>query len=326
MAETPQGNSIEQAKGLFARIPLLVWVLICAGLWGSAFPVIKLVYAHWAGQGVESDFANRSLFAGVRFTVAGLFLLLLSKQPLAEWKLTPLYWILALAATQTLGQYVFFYYGLNYASGALASILVATGSFWWVILAPLILRAPATTWKQWLILLLGAVGVTLAVYAPGAGSGQPAIGALLIIIANLFGALGMIVFQFVRRTMGARAGTGFSLFIGGVVFLMIGYRAYPDLYVLFDGYVCLLTAWLAFVSAVAFALWNHLSTLYPVQMLATFRFLIPVAGVIESVLILEGENLSLNFAVGGLIVIAAMILSSRTGPQGGKRVALKMPS
>ena len=48
--------------------------------------------------------------------------------------------------------------------------------------------------------------------------------------------------------------------------------------------IVILTLWLAFVSAAAFSLWNHLSTLHPVNLLASYRFLIPVAGIVESLL------------------------------------------
>ena len=65
------------------------WILVCAVLWGSAFPGIKQVFIHWADQGVEVDFAMRSLFSGVRFSIAGLALLIWAKAPLREWRATP---------------------------------------------------------------------------------------------------------------------------------------------------------------------------------------------------------------------------------------------
>lgn len=306
-----------QPEGIFLRVPLLVWVLLCAGLWGSAFPVIKLVFAHWAEAGQEADFATRSLFAGVRFTLAGLGLLLLSRNPVGELRATPLKWVVMLAATQTVGQYACFYLGLSLASGTLASLLTATGSFWWVLLAPVFLGTPRTTKLQWLVLVVGAMGVSWAVYAPGMEAGKPALGAFCVILAALFGALGLIVFQYLRRTMGARAGTGCSLFAGGLVFLVLGAPTWSEVPELFGLYVSACTLWLAFVSAAGFALWNHLSGLYPVQLLATFRFLIPIAGMAESFVFLEGERLSPGLLGGGALVIAAMILAPRVQPVKG---------
>ncbi|WP_221031919.1 DMT family transporter [Actomonas aquatica] len=290
-----------------SRWQLLALVAVCAVLWGSAFPGIKLVFDHWAAQGIEADFATRSLFAGVRFTVAGLGLLLFARAPLREWAETPRYWILAMAAAQTVGQYVCFYMGLSLSSGALASLLVSSGSFWWVLLAPPFLGTPRLTRRQWLVLAAGALGVTMAVYSPGVGEGSPRLGGGLILAASFFGALGLLAFQRVKRTMGARAGTGYSLFLGGVVLLALGWPAVQaGGLAWFDAYVWAWTAWLAFVSAAAFALWNHLSTLFPAPELATYRFLIPLAGVFESLLLLDGERLTVGMVAGGVVVLAAM--------------------
>ena len=297
----------EYGAGRRRRWTLLGWVVACALLWGSAFPGIKLVFAHWAQLGVEADFATRSLFSGVRFVIAGFGLLLVSRAPFREWTQTPLHLILAMAAAQTVGQYVCFYLGLSLSSGALAALLVSSGSFWWVLLAPPFLGTPALTRRQWLVLCAGALGVTLAVYSPGVTEGSPRVGGLLIIAANFFGALGLLAFQRVKRTMGARAGTGFSLLLGGVVLTALGWPAIArGGLAWFDGYVWAWTLWLAFVSAAAFALWNHLSTVFPAPELATYRFLIPLAGVFEALVFLDGERLTPAMVVGGVIVLVAM--------------------
>jgi drug/metabolite transporter (DMT)-like permease len=293
-------------------LPPWLGVGVCAVLWGSAFPVIKLIYAHWAQQGVQPDFALRSLFSGVRFVVAGGALLIWARRPLAELGATGWKWVLAMALTQTVGQYVLFYWGLEMSSGALAALLISSGSFWWVLLAPRLGHSPPMTARQWWVLSAGAAGVTLAVYSPGATAGNPQLGAIAILGANLFGALGLACFQKIKVTMGARAGTGFSLFIGGVMLCLLGVPAglRGDLS-LFDGYVIAATAWLAFVSAAAFAWWNHLSTLMPAHSLATYRFLIPICGVLESLVLLAEERLTPAMIVGGFVVCGAMLLVSR---------------
>ncbi len=74
----------------------------------------------------------------------------------------------------------------------------------------------------------------------------------------------------------------------------------------FDGYVIIWTGWLAFVSAAAFVLWNYLSTLMPAHELATYRFLIPLFGVLESLVWLEQERLTLPMVLGGGLALVAM--------------------
>ncbi|MGJ8674017.1 DMT family transporter [Rubritalea sp.] len=287
-------------------------VLLCALLWGSAFPCIKLVYQHWAEQGVEIDLYDRWLFAGVRFVVAGGALLLLARNPIAEWIATPKKYIVLLSLGQTLLQYIFFYLGLSLASGSLAALMVSTGSFWWMLLAPVMLGAAWPRWRQWYGLLVGAIGVSIAVYAPGAGAGSPLLGALCIIISTFFGAVGVVVFSKIKPTMGARAATGFSLFLGGVCLCLMGVPAIEKMMLLFDGYVLLMTAWLALVSATAFALWNHISTLYPVHLLASCRFIVPISGVLQSLYFIEGESAGWGLFIGGTLVIGSALYATLT--------------
>lgn len=286
-------------------------VLLCAVLWGSAFPAIKSVYLHWGEAGVVVTVWDRWLFAGVRFVVAGVGLLCLARRPFVEWRATPKGWFWLFVGTQAFFQYVFFYLALVYASGSLASVLGAAGSFWWMILAPVLLGVAWPSGRQWLAVCVGAVGVVLAVYAPGTGAGDPVLGAVFLLSASFIGALGVVVFGKLKPTMGSRAATGFALFLGGLGLVFLGAGSWGRLGILFDGYVIGVTCWLAFVSAMAFGVWNHLSTLYPVGLLASFRFLIPVCGVVLSLVFLEGESAGWGLVVGGALVVGSVVMSNR---------------
>ena len=282
-------------------------VLLCGLLWGSAFPGIKGIYAEWTKNGIEATFSNRLLIAGVRFLVAGCVLLMLAKQPWKEWKLTPKHRIIGFALTQIFFQYLIFYTALAVSSAALGSILTATGSFWWIVLAPLMLKTAWPNRYQWLLLTVGVVGVLLAVYRPGAGSGDPVLGAILFILSSLSGTLGVIILQGIVPTMSSRVATGFGLVIGGFMMCVIGMPAWLHFAELFTLKVVLLTVHLTFVSAVSFSLWNYLTTLFPVNLLAGYRFLIPICAVIESSLFVAGESPGLGIFIGGALVISAVV-------------------
>ncbi|MGD9420358.1 MAG: DMT family transporter [Verrucomicrobiota bacterium JB025] len=291
-------------------IRVLPPVLICALLWGSAFPCIKSVYAIWHHQGTETGLSEMWLFAGIRFTIAGIMLLVLARHPLAEFKATDKRLLASFCLTQTFAQYIFFYYGLAIASGALAGLLVASGSFWWMILAPLIGGSPWPRRAQWLTLVIGGIGITLAAAAPGADAGNPWLGTLVIVTSTGFGTLGIVCFGKIRTTIGARAATGWSLFGGGLGLIAAGSHALPKTQELMQPTVIAITLWLAIVSAAAFSLWNHLSTLHPVPLLASYRFIIPLTGVLEAVIILN-EKPGWGLWIGGAIVIGSLIASQR---------------
>lgn len=286
-------------------------MLVCALLWGSAFPCIKLVYQEWKSAGIEASVTDLWWFAGVRFTIAGAVLLLISKQPLKDLRASSPKLLALFTLTQTTGQYLFFYFALSLATGSLSSLIISTGSFWWLLLAPLILKTPWPSRWQWLAILIGAVGVTVATYAPGQQSSGSILGVVSMLIATLLGALGVITFSQLKPTIGPRAGTGFSLFAGGLILLIVGAPAFADAASLLSPKIIGLTLWLAFVSAAAFTLWNHLSTLHPVNLLASYRFLIPVCGIAESLLFIPGEKATPGLFVGGLLVLASLMAAQK---------------
>jgi len=290
----------------------IIPVLICGLLWGSAFPVIKQVFLHWEDQGLQRTLPIVYFFAGVRFCISGTGLLIYGKNLRQEFRQTSLKALVFLALTQTLVQYLCFYQAVALSSASLASLLVATGSFWWMLLTPAILKTPWPNQSQWLGLIVGGVGVTLAVYAPGEGGENPIAGALLMLMASCSGALAVIVFQKIKQTMTAVNSTGISLLSGGAGLLIIGAGAMQHADVMFDTRVILSTLWLAFVSAAAFSLWNYLTTLYPVTLLASYRFLIPICGVVESLLFLKTESPGWGLLVGGVMVLASVIFAQKS--------------
>lgn len=282
-------------------------VLLCALLWGSAFPGIKGIYTSWAENGIETTFSNRLLIAGIRFTFAGLLLLAIAKQPIQDFLKTPKLNLLYFTLGQTYLQYIFFYTGLALGSAVLGSLLASSGTFWWLLLAPLLLKSPWPNKWQWLLFIVGAAGVTLAVYQPGTGNKNLTLGVLCFLTSTLCGAFGIITYQKVVKTMGARAVTGYGLFIGGLMLMLSGVAAWKDITTLFTSQVIWLTLYLSMVSAVGFGIWNYLTQLFPVNLLAGYRFLIPVCAVIESTLFVKGESPGYGIWIGGSIVIASII-------------------
>lgn len=287
-------------------------MLVCALLWGSAFPVIKQIYGYWAEIGLVRSLPMIFLLAGVRFSIAGGGLLIFGKGLRSELRRTPTRYLIGFALTQTFVQYVFFYQAIAISSGSLAALLVATGSFWWMLLSPLLQKSPWPTSAQWLGLCIGGIGVALAVYAPGAGAGKPLLGALLMLVATASGAVAIILFQRIKPSMSAVNATGVSLFTGGLALFLAGLRDVSALGEMFSLPVIFGTLWLAFVSAAAFSMWNHLSTIFPVTLLASYRFLIPVCGVIEAQLFLSGESAGWGLWLGGILVIFSMSIAQRS--------------
>lgn len=92
--------------------------LICCFLWGSAFPCIKIGYGLFSIG--ASDSTSQIVFAGMRFTLAGILVILFGSLLQGKW-LRPakknLLMVGKLSLVQTVGQYIFFYIGLAHTTG-----------------------------------------------------------------------------------------------------------------------------------------------------------------------------------------------------------------
>lgn len=98
--------------------------LLCTALWGSAFPCIKTGYRlfHIASE----DTASQLLFAGVRFFLAGILVILfgsLLQRKVLLFRKSALPKIGIVSLFQTILQYVFFYIGLAHTTAVKSSIL-----------------------------------------------------------------------------------------------------------------------------------------------------------------------------------------------------------
>ena len=69
--------------------------------------------------------------------------------------------------------------------------------------------------------------------------------------------------------------------------------------------------YLAFLSATAFTLWNRLIEQYSVNVLSAYRFLIPLCGVLESAMLVEGETIGIGIVLGGLLILGSLYAMSR---------------
>ncbi len=294
------------------RLPFSFYlqVVICAALWGSAFPVIKYSYANLPIDG----FGDQLLFAGSRFMIAGLMIVPFCRGGVLDTlRRSPKGKLITLLLGQTFFQYVFFYMALSVSSGTLGALLVGAGSLWWVLLAPLMLKTSLPSGRQWLILACCTLGIVIAVYSPGAGSGQVALGAVLFLLTSLSSAIGALSMKQIGAEFGSRCLTSLSLFIGGCLLLVSGQFGEVSFWNEYNWQTFGVTLYLAFLSATAFTLWNRLIEVYSVNLLSAFRFLIPLFGVVESALFIQGESIGIGIVVGGAIVTLSLMAMNKMG-------------
>ncbi|NLA57406.1 MAG: DMT family transporter [Firmicutes bacterium] len=138
-------------------------------LWGSAFPFLKISYE--LINLPPDDWGAKVLFAGYRFFLAALLLILVATTVFRLNLRVPkslLPWTFLLGLLQTALQYFFFYNGLAYSTGIKSSIIGATGSLFVVVLSHMYYKNDTLTSQKVFGLLVGFVGVMVANVSKGA--------------------------------------------------------------------------------------------------------------------------------------------------------------
>lgn len=118
-------------------------------LMGRAIPAIKTGYRLLEVE--SSDTASQIVFAGIRFALAGLLVLLFGS--IREKKImlpekSMFRYIVPVCLAQTLAQYFFFYIGVAHTSGVKGGIITGTGNFIAVLMSCLVARNEKLTGRK----------------------------------------------------------------------------------------------------------------------------------------------------------------------------------
>ena len=328
-------------KGYWEKTPVLVsMALIATFLWGSAFPCIKIGYAFF-GIGA-ADTAGQIIFAGVRFTIAGIMVVAaasLMRGRFATVKRSSIKHVIVLALTQTIGQYFLFYVGLAHASGVSSSLISAANTFITILFAALIFHTESMTARKVIGCLIGFAGVALIEIPKSGGAGDFGFsfaGEGAVLLSTVSAALAACYIKYAGKEDDPMALSGWQFILGGI-FLTLGSLAaggrlrltgqegamervgvegsllYAASGVSSGGaHIALgifLLLYMAFISACAYTLWSMLLKYNPVSRVAVFSFVNPVVGVMLSALLLGETNQAFSLAgIGALALVSAGIV------------------
>jgi len=303
------------------RTGVFLLAILCCALWGSAFPAIKSGYALL--QVAPTDIASQLLFAGWRFALAGVILLIVAvgmKKPVLAMSGRQAGQVALLGLTQTAIQYVFFYIGLAHATGVKSSIMNATSVFFSVVLAHFIYADDRLSGRKALGCLIGFLGVVVVNLGGGGefGFDFTLLGEGFIVIAAFVLAAASIYGKRLSRNLDPMVMTGWQLAIGGLILTVAGMAMGGRIQGL-DLTSGTLLLYLALLSSVAFAVWSLLLKHNPVGMIAAFNFLIPVFGVSLSAVFLGESMLRWSYLIALILVCAGIWLVTRpNAPPNGK--------
>ena len=197
--------------------------IFCTLLWGTAFPFIKVGYAQFGIEG--NDIGSKLLFAGARFTLAGimvLFIFLVKNKHLPKIEKNGIMPVMLLGSVQTFGQYIFTYIGIGFTSGANTSVITACATFFTVLFAPLFFKSDKLNICKIIGCVLGFCGV-LCVNSGGGVTVDTLFGDFMILMSTLSAAAGNFISKGIVRDREPISVTGFQLLFGGILLLIAGF-------------------------------------------------------------------------------------------------------
>ncbi|WP_277679770.1 DMT family transporter [Gracilibacillus dipsosauri] len=283
--------------------------IFCSILWGSAFPVLKVSYVEL--QMAPNDVMAKMVFAGIRFLIAGIIVLvLLAFMDIRKLKITKrqLLVLTLLGIIQTALQYYFFYNGLAIVSGMQGAILSSSGIFFTVLLAHFYYNNDRLDRKKWLGIIAGFIGIVLANWGQSFALSFQWNGEGYMILAGLTSAIATIMAKELATGIHPFAITGWQLTIGAILLLLVGYPQLQEGAIVFTPLGWGLLLYSALLSAIAFGLWYSLLKYQAAGKISMYKFIVPVAGVLLSAMFIDGEALNVMIFVAIVMVASGIIV------------------
>ncbi len=280
-------------------------------IWGGGFLFAKVAIEHFPPI----------LLMAFRFTLTALILVWFVPRPTRIM----LWWIFWVAMVSAAIQYSLTFTGLRDLDASTAILVVQLEVPFGVIMATIFLKDHLG--------LRRVLGIVLAFAGVALIAGEPRLqGSIVPVLLVVGGAFTWSLGQVMIKTLG-RVG-GFSLIAWVAVF------AAPQLFVsswIFERdqleavasattVVWAAVVYLALImTALGYAIWYHLLAKYDVNQVMPFLLLLPVCTVLGSVILL-GETLTLQLAIGGLTAIIGVTIINVTRNPFRRRVQGVLPT
>lgn len=307
-------NISEKENFLQKTLVVALLAAVCTFLWGSAFPCIKIGYRLFD---ISSDNTyTQILFAGIRFTLAGILTILIGSvlnRELLVPKKKSIPNIIKLSMFQTVLQYIFFYMGLARTSGVKSSIIEGSNTFIAILIACLVFKQEKLNLKKVLGCVIGFAGVVLVnITKDGIDMNMTFMGEGAILMSAVAYAISSGLIKIYSKDDNPVMLSGYQFLFGGILLMVAGF-AMGGRITQVNPQGIMMLIYLACISAVAYSLWGVLLKYNPVSKVAVFGFMNPVFGVILSAWWLNetGNDLGIKALIALVLVCIGIYIVNR---------------
>lgn len=277
-------------------IPHLFLALLVAAIWGINFVFVSISLQEIAPI----------LLCALRFLLASVPAIFFVKFPAAPFRIVASYGLIMFSL-----QFGFIFIGMNAGmTPGMASMIMQVQVFFSMLFAALVLKERPTPWQ-----IVGAV-VSFSGIALVAGhfdSDLSLTGFVLILAAAATWGFGNLITRKVKD-VNMMSLVVWGSFIGCLPMLLLSWivegpariaSSFHELTLLGSASL----GYIVYVSTLAgYGLWNWLVGRYPVGVVVPFTLLVPVVGIISSIVLL-GESFQIWKLEAGLLVVSGLVIS-----------------
>ncbi len=308
---------MEKKRDWITTLPaVFLLAMLCCFLWGSATPSIKIGYELF---GIESsDTLDIILFAGIRFFLAGILVILfqsIASKQLIKPEKGSIPSIIKLAFAQTIIQYFCFYIGLAHTSGVTGTIISGASGFFSILLAALIFKYEKMTGAKILGCILGLGGIIIMNVTPGEATtfSFSFLGEGLVLLSTISLAVSGIIVKKYSKKFNVVMLSGYQFIFGGFIMIIVSLILGGRITLVSNPLAYVLMLYMALISAVAYSVWGTLLKYNDVSKVTIFNFMTPLFGVLLSAIFLgeKEEALQLNKLISLILVCLGIYIVNR---------------
>lgn len=290
---------------------IVLSAMICTALWGSAGPFIKLAYQFLAIP--INNNLDKSLLAGIRFTLSGIVVLVLSLLRRRTIQSPPrrlLPQLFMLGLTQTTLQYTFSFIGFSYTTGTKGTLFSSISCFFVVLLSPLLYKNVHIGRNKVLGCLFGLVGLLTVTIGPDlsqlfiftpTGEGFLAISSFCFAISFFFS-------KSITEEYDPILTGGWQMLIGGSLQMVVSFLLGGRL--TFNAKGLLVVGYLIVLSCLAVTIWSILLKYNDPSQIAVFHLLTPIFGTLFSSVVLHEKTFNVqNLAALGMVCFGIFLVN-----------------
>lgn len=288
-------------------LPGLVFGGLCF-VWGSTWLAIKV------GLGSLPPIT----FAGIRFVIASGLLASYAIARKIKFPRDANSWrvMLFLSLSQIAVPYALVFWGEQYMTAGLTSLLFATLPFFVVVFAHFMIPGERVTTRKMLAMLLCFIGVAIIFSRELMFTPNSFYGGIAVIVSAGTAGCANVVGKKHSESINSTANVVFQMGVGAILLVAAGALLEHGVSLSFHPISVFAILYLAVIgSTFAFAALYWLYTRMEVTRISLFTFITPIVAVLLGWLIL-GEKVDLNVAIGGSLILVGVVLLNRAARTG----------